>query len=69
MRFARRIAAAITGAPTFAKPEGSPRLRSVIRVPPPGASANAYVVSIGNGPSAVRMTRRSRGTSSTISYV
>ena len=26
--------AAITGAPTFAKPDGSPRLRSVIRVPP-----------------------------------
>ena len=40
-RFARRIAAAITGAPTFPKPEGSPRLRSVIRVPPPGASANS----------------------------
>jgi hypothetical protein len=66
-RFARRIAAVMTGDPTFANPEGSPRLRSVIRVPPPAASTNPYVVSIGNGPSAVRMTSRSPGTSSTIS--
>jgi hypothetical protein len=30
---ARRIAAAIKGAPIFEKPLGSPRLRSVMRVP------------------------------------
>ena len=55
------------GAPRRVKPDGSPRLRSVIRVPPPGASAHSYVVSIGNGPCAVLMTRRSPGTSSRIS--
>jgi hypothetical protein len=31
-RFARRIAIAMNGAATFEKPEGVPRLRSVIRV-------------------------------------
>ena len=62
-RFARRIARSISGAPTFAKPAGSPRLRSVMRVPAP-ASAKPYVVSIGNGPCAVLMTSRSPVTSS-----
>ena len=65
MRFARRIAAAITGAATYAKPVGSPRLRSVIRVRAVVAGSHVYVVSIGNGPSAVRITSRSPGTSST----
>ena len=37
-RFARRIARSISPAPTFAKPEGSPRLRSAIRVPTPASS-------------------------------
>ena len=36
---ARRIARAITGAATFAKPAGSPRLRSVMRVAPSPASS------------------------------
>ena len=38
---ARRIARAISGAPTFAKPAGSPRLRRVIRVAPSPASSHA----------------------------
>jgi hypothetical protein len=38
--FARRIAAAIRGADTAAKPDGSPLFRSVIRVAfPPAASS------------------------------
>src|SRR5688500_13286587 len=40
-----------------------------MRVPPSGVADHVYVVSIGNGPSCVRMTSRSVGTSSTISYV
>jgi hypothetical protein len=36
--FARRIAAAISGAATFEKPLGSPRLRSVMRVSPSAAA-------------------------------
>ncbi len=67
--FARRIARAMIGATSLPNPLGSPRFRSVIRVRPPGSGAHAYVVSIGNGPSAVRMTSLSPGTSSTISYV
>jgi hemoglobin len=39
LRFARRIAAATIGADSFAKPVGSPRLRSVIRVAPSSASS------------------------------
>ena len=39
-QLARRIAMAIIGAPIFEKPAGSPRLRSVIRVPPSGVSAH-----------------------------
>ena len=37
---ARRIAMAMNGAESLEKPAGSPRLRSVIRVPPPGASSH-----------------------------
>jgi hypothetical protein len=33
-RLARRMALAIMGAASFEKPDGSPRLRMVIRVPP-----------------------------------
>ena len=40
-RFARRIARAISGAATLAKPDGSPRLRNVISVPPPGLSLHS----------------------------
>ena len=64
-----RIARAIIGAPTFLKPRGSPRLRSIIRVAPSPASDHSYVVSIGNGPWAVLITSRSPSTSSRISYV
>src|SRR5262245_9513270 len=66
---ARLIARAMTGAATLWKPEGSPRLRSVIRVAPSPESSHLYVVSIGNGPCAVLITSRSPGTSSRISYV
>ena len=69
LRFARRIALAIIGAPILEKPDGSPRFRSVIVVPPFTASDHVYVVSIGNGPSAVLITKRSPGTSSRTSYV
>src|SRR5215208_499167 len=41
LRFARRIAAAIIGAATLEKPVGSPRFRSVIRVRPSAAFAQA----------------------------
>src|SRR5882724_6276370 len=67
--FARRIAALMNGARSFENPLGSPRLRRVIRVPPALEDSQVYVVSIGNGPSLVRMTSRSSPTSSTISYV
>ena len=67
MRFARRIAAAIIGLAAQVKPVGSPRFRNVIRVPPSAVSSHVYVVSIGNGPSAVDISRRSPGTSSEIS--
>ena len=46
------------------KPEGPPRLRSVILVPPAGLSSQVQVVSIGNGPSLVLCTNRSPGISS-----
>ncbi len=39
LRFARPIALAISGAASLGKPEGSPRLRNVIRVAPDGASS------------------------------
>ena len=39
LRLARRIAPAMSGATTREKPAGSPWLRSVMRVPPPGASS------------------------------
>ena len=39
LRLARRFEPAIIGATTFEKPDGSPRLRRVIRVPPDGVSA------------------------------
>src|SRR5215208_5435274 len=66
---ARRIAAAISGAATFLKPDGSPRFRSVMLVRPLPESAHVYVVSIGKGPSSVLITSRSPGASSLISYV
>jgi hypothetical protein len=65
----RRIAVVIIGAAIFEKPDGRPRLRKVILVPPLAASDQVYVVSIGNGPSAVRITSRSPEMSSVISYV
>ena len=69
LRFARRIAGFMIGAITLENPAGSPRLRSVIRVEPLRSEVHAYVVSIGNGPCCVRITRRSPGTRSTNSYV
>jgi hypothetical protein len=59
------MAAAISGAPTFAKPVGSPWLRSVISVPPSTVSSHWYVVRIGNGPWAVLITNRLPGSCST----
>ena len=41
LRFALRIAGAITPPSTRGKPDGSPRLRSDIHVPPPGVSRHA----------------------------
>jgi hypothetical protein len=55
---ARRIAAAINGAINGAinveNPLGAPRFRSVIRLRSSPAGSQVYVVSIGNGPCAVR---------------
>jgi hypothetical protein len=51
LRLARAIVGAMVGVATFAKPAGSPQMRSVIAVVPPGVSFQLYVVSIGNGPS------------------
>lgn len=48
---------------------GSPRFRSVIRVWPSPCASQVYVVSIGNGPSAVRMTSFDPGIHSMSSYV
>ena len=67
--FARRIALAMNGAMSLPKPLGSPRLRKVIRVACGPSASHAYVVSMGNGPSLVRITSRLPGASSTISYV
>src|SRR5437899_5875440 len=63
------MAAAIRAAPIPRKPDGSPRLRSVIEVPPDFASCQEYVVSIGKGPSAVLMRRLLPGECSRTSYV
>jgi len=69
LRFARRIALANKGAASFPKPDGSPRFRRVILVSLWLTDSYVYVVSMGNGPSPVRITRRSPGASSTNSYV
>ena len=63
-RFARRIAADINGATIREKPDGVPRFVSVIRVPV-SVESHSYVVSIGNGPSDVRITSRLCDTYST----
>ena len=55
LRFARRMAGAMNGARSFENPAGSPRLRNVMRVELSPAADQVYVVSIGNGPSAVRI--------------
>ncbi len=65
--FARRIARSIMGAVSFANPAGVPRLRRVIRVRLPSTAVQMYVVSIGNGPSAVLITNRLFGSSPTTS--
>ncbi|MBI2373057.1 MAG: hypothetical protein HYV07_03560 [Deltaproteobacteria bacterium] len=57
------------GAASFPKPDGSPRFRRVMRVLISPEVAQVYVGSIGNGPSAARITRRSPGRISTNSYV
>ena len=57
------------GALILPNPLGLPRFRSVMRVPPPAVSVQAYVVSMGNGPSFVAMTSRSPGTKVSTSYV
>jgi hypothetical protein len=46
----------MNGATNLEKPVGVPRLRNVIRVLPSAVVAQVYIVSIGNGPCAVRMT-------------
>src|SRR5439155_27200777 len=68
-RLARRIAPAIKGASHLENPDGVPRFRSVIRVDPSDVVSHVYEVSMGNGPSAVRITSLSPGTKSTTSYV
>ena len=57
----------MNGAIIREKPDGTPRLRNVIRVPPWDVDYQVYVVSIGNGPSAVRNTSRSPATTPAIS--
>src|SRR5687768_7248141 len=69
LRLARRMATAMNGANSRENPVGVPRFRRVIRVAPLPAASHVYVVSIGNGPSAVRITSRRLGTNSTTSYV
>ena len=54
----------MNGATSVENPLGLPRLRRVIRVLPASRDCHVYVVSIGNGPCAVRMTNRSPGSSS-----
>jgi len=61
------MARSIIGAVKRAKPDGLPLLRKSIRVDPSPVGSYVYVVSIGNGPSAVRMTNRRAGSSSTTS--
>lgn len=68
-RLALLTALAMNGATKAEKPLGVPRLRNVIRVPPSAVVSQVYVVSIGNGPWAVRITNRSSGTNSITSYV
>src|SRR6266478_2075064 len=63
------MANAMIGATHFENPPGSPRLRSVMAVDSGARLSQVYVVSIGKGPSAVRITSRCRATKSTISYV
>jgi Na+:H+ antiporter, NhaA family len=67
LRLARRIAPARKGATHLENPAGVPRFRRVIRVPPSDVVSQMYEVSMGNGPSAVRIIRRSPGTKSTTS--
>src|SRR5215217_2733782 len=57
LRLARHIAIDINGVIHAAKPDGRPRFRSRIRVVWLSIDSHVYVVSIGNGPSAVRITR------------
>src|SRR6476620_1439486 len=64
---ARRIARSIIGALSRENPDGFPRLRRVIRVAVSPTGSQVYVVSIGNGPSAVRITSRRAAWSSTTS--
>ena len=58
--WAWRIARAMKAA-TIQKPVGSPRFRSVIRVLSSVVADQVYVVSMGNGPCAVRITSVSFG--------
>jgi hypothetical protein len=68
--FARRMAIAMKGAIHLENPVGLPRFLNVILVAPPSAMlSHMYVVSMGNGPSAVLITSFLAGTSSEISYV
>ena len=64
LRLARRIARAMKGATIHEKPVGSPRFRSVIRVLSSVVADQVYVVSMGNGPYAVRITSVSFGSRS-----
>lgn len=61
------MAKAMTGAKIFENPEGVPRFRKVILVCRSATFSQAYVVSIGKRPSAVRMTNLSPGINSAIS--
>ena len=65
LRLAGRIARAMKGATILEKPVGSPRFRSVIRVLSSVVADQVYVVSMGNGPCALRITSISFGTSTT----
>src|SRR6186713_1117255 len=63
------MAIAMNGPMNAPNPDGVPRFRRVILVRPADVVSHVYVVSIGNGPCAVRMTNRWPGENSTISYV
>ena len=67
LRFARRMARVMNGAATRLNPSGAPRFRNVMRVASLPSGTQVYVVSIGKGPCAVRMTSPSEGENSTIS--